>query len=148
MWDDPGPVDVLDCDALLDAIGARTDAPGSGSTAALVGAMAAALCAKAARFSSDDGAVAQAEHLRRRLTRLAHEDAEVFCEALRNLSEPREEDPDRRDFELGQSLAAAADAPLRIADACADVADLAADLARRGKPKLQADAAGAAVLAE
>ena len=148
MWDDPGPVDVLDCDPLLDALAARTAAPASGSTAALVGAMAAALCAKAARFSADDGAVAQAEHLRRRLAGLAHEDAEALVEALRHLSEPREPDPDRRDYDLGRALAAAADAPLRIADACADVADLAADLAQRGKPELQPDAAGAAVLAE
>jgi formiminotetrahydrofolate cyclodeaminase len=148
MWDDPGPVDIPDCEELLDAIAARTASPAGGSTAALVGAMAAALCAKAARFSADDGSVAQAEHLRRRLTALAHEDAEALVEARRHLSEPREEDADRRDFELGRSLAAAAEVPLRIADACADVAALGADLAQRGKPDLQPDAAGAAVLAE
>src|SRR3954449_9976729 len=99
MWDDPGPVDVLDCEALLDAIGARAPAPGVGSTAAIVGAMAAALCTKTARPSEDAGAAggrppphekappplpedagaaAQGEHLRGRLTALAHEDAEAF----------------------------------------------------------------------
>ena len=141
-------MDVLDLDALLDAIGARTLAPASGSTAALVAAMAAALCTKVARFSEDDGAAAQAEALRRRLTALARQDAEAFDAALRTLDEPRDSDPDRRDWALGRSLAAAADVPLKIAEAAADVADLGAELARRGKPDLQPDAAGAAVLAE
>jgi len=141
-------VDVLDIRGLLDAIGARSPAPGGGSTAALVGAMAAALCAKTARFSNDDGAVAQARALELRLLALAPEDARVFETALRRLDEPRDPDPDRRDYELGRSLAAAADVPLRIADVCADVADLAADLAERGKADLQPDAAAAAVLAQ
>lgn len=137
----------LDIDTLLNAVGARTPAPGSGSSAALVGAIGAALCAKTARFSADDGAVAQAEALRRRLQTLAVEDARVFTEALEHLDEPRDPDPDRRDFALGRSLERAADAPLRIAEACADVAELAAELASTGKPDLQADAAAAAVLA-
>jgi formiminotetrahydrofolate cyclodeaminase len=141
-------VSALDIDPLLDAVGARTAAPGSGSVAAVVGALAAVLCTKTARFANDDGAAAQAEHLRRRLTRLAHEDAEAFVRALRNLDEPRDPDPDRRDWELGRSLAAAADVPLRIAEACTDVALLAADIAERGKVELQPDAANAAVLAE
>ncbi|MDX6442658.1 MAG: Formiminotransferase-cyclodeaminase, partial [Gaiellaceae bacterium] len=58
MWDDPGLVDVLRIEPLLDALAAKEPAPGGGSAAALVGAMAAALCAKVARFSGDDGAVA------------------------------------------------------------------------------------------
>jgi formiminotetrahydrofolate cyclodeaminase len=141
-------VSALDIDPLLDAIGARTASPGIGSAAALVGAIAAAVCTKSARFAFDEGAAAQAEHLRLRLTRLAHEDADAFHLALQHLDEPRDPDPDRRDWELGQSLAAAAEVPLRIAESCVDVAALAADLAQRGKAEIQPDAAGAAVLAE
>jgi len=141
-------VDVLDCDALLDAIAAPAPAPGSGSTAALVGAMAAALCTKAARLSDDGGAAAQGEHLRRRLTILAREDADAFAAALHTLDEGGEPDPARRDWDLGRALAVAADVPLRIAEVCADVADLGADLSQRCKPEVQPEAAGAAVLAE
>ena len=141
-------MDVLNIDGLLDALAAREPAPGSGSAAALVGAIAAALCAKVARFSDDEGAVAQAEALRRRLAVLAREDAEAFVVALRSLDEPRDADPETRDWKLGRSLAAAADPPLRIAEACADVAALGADLARRGKADLQVDAHNAATLAE
>src|SRR5205823_1831406 len=70
MWKHLGPVDVLDLSGLLDAIGSRKPAPGSGSAAALVGAMAAALCTKTARFSNDDGAVAQGRALERRLLQM------------------------------------------------------------------------------
>ena len=141
-------MEVLRIEPLLEAIGARAPAPGGGSTAALVGAMAAALCTKTARFANDDGAVAQALVLEDRLLKLAPEDAEVFDVALRTLDEPRDPDPDRRDWQLGRTLAAAADVPLRIAEASADVALLAADLAERGKPDLQPDAAAAALLAQ
>jgi formiminotetrahydrofolate cyclodeaminase len=148
MWDDRASVQGLEFDALLDRIASRSAAPGSGSTAALVASMAAALCTKIARFSDDDGSAAQGEALRRRLTALAEQDAVAFEAALRTLDEPRESDSDRRDWQLGRSLAAAADVPLRIAEVCADVADLGADLAARCSPDLQPDATGAAVLAE
>jgi methenyltetrahydrofolate cyclohydrolase len=141
MWDDPGLVDVLRIDALLDALAAEEPAPGGGSAAALVGAMSAALCSKVARFSADEGAVAQAEALRRRLVALAAEDAAAFTAALDQLRERRD------DFDLGRALAVAADVPLRIAAACADVAELGGALAERGKADLQPDARAASILA-
>ncbi len=141
MWDDSGPVDVPRIDDLLDALAADTPAPGGGSAAALVGAIAAAVCAKVAQFAGDGGSVAQAAALCRRLTQLADEDARVFANALGEL--------DRRDddFKLGRALDQAAETPLRIADACVDVALLAAALAADGSPELQPDARAAAALA-
>ncbi|MDX6424690.1 MAG: methenyltetrahydrofolate cyclohydrolase [Gaiellaceae bacterium] len=140
MWDDPGPVDVLRIDPLLDALASDQPAPGGGSAAALVGAMAAALCAKVAQFSTDGGSAAQAAALARRLTALAAEDARLFTTALSELE--RRDD----DFKLGRALEQAADAPLRIAEACADVAALASALAE-GASEHQADARSAAALA-
>ncbi|MDX6450405.1 MAG: methenyltetrahydrofolate cyclohydrolase [Gaiellaceae bacterium] len=141
MWDDPGPVDVPRIDALLDALASDQPAPGGGSAAALVGAMAAALCAKVALLSEDGGSTAQAAALCRKLTALAEEDARLFKTALSEL-ELRDDD-----FKLGRALEQAADAPLRIAEACADVAALASALAGHGAPALQADARSAAALA-
>jgi formiminotetrahydrofolate cyclodeaminase len=140
MWDDPRPVDVLRIDPLLEALASDQPAPGGGSAAALVGAMAAALCAKVAHFSANAGSLAQATALARRLTALAAEDARLFTTALSEL--------DRRDddFKLGRALEQAADAPLRIAEACADVAALAAALAEAASEH-QADARSAAALA-
>ena len=141
MWNDPGFVDVLRIDPLLDAFAAEELAPGGGSAAALVGAMAAALCEKVARFSDDGGSLAQAEALRRRLAALAPEDAEAFASALEQLRTRTD------NFDLGRALMQAAAVPLRIAEACADVAELAAALAETGKAYLQPDARAASVLA-
>jgi methenyltetrahydrofolate cyclohydrolase len=141
MWDDPGPVDVLRIEPLLDALASDQPAPGGGSAAALVGAMAAALCAKVAGFSTDGGAGAQAAALCRRLTALADEDARLYENALSEL-ELRDDD-----FKLGRALEQAAEAPLRIAEACADVAVLASALAEHGSAAHQADARSAAALA-
>lgn len=140
MWDDPGSVDVPRIDALLDALASEEPAPGGGSAAALVGAMAAAVCAKVARFAGDGGSVAQAAALCRKLTALAEEDARLFSSALSELE--RRDD----DFKLGRALEQAAGAPLRIAEACADVAALASALGE-GAPEGEADARSAAALA-
>jgi methenyltetrahydrofolate cyclohydrolase len=140
MWDDPRPVDVLRIDPLLDALASDQPAPGGGSAAALVGAMAAALCAKVAQFAADGGSAAQAAALARRLTALAAEDARLFTTALSELD--RGDD----DFKLGRALEQAADAPLRIAEACADVAALASEIAE-APSRHQADARSAAALA-
>lgn len=141
MWDDPGSVDVPRIDPLLDALASEAPAPASGSAAALVGAIAAAVCAKVARLSDDGGSTAQAAALCRRLTSLADEDARHFNVALAELE--RRDD----DFKLGRALEQAADAPLRIAEACVDVAVLGAALAEGGTAALQPDAQAAAALA-
>jgi formiminotetrahydrofolate cyclodeaminase len=141
MWDDPGPVDVPRIDTLLDALASEEPAPGGGSAAALVGAIAAALCAKVARLSQDGGSTAQAAALCRRLTALAEEDARLYAAALSELA-LREDD-----FKLGRALEQAADAPLRIAEACADLVALASALAEHGASAHQADARAAAALA-
>jgi formiminotetrahydrofolate cyclodeaminase len=67
---------------LLDAIGARTPAPASGSAAALTGALAAALAEMAARYADDDASVGRATELKARLLALADEDAVVYSAFL------------------------------------------------------------------
>lgn len=144
---------ALDGRALLDLLARRGPGPAVGSAAALVTATAAALVAKAARTSTAhwDGApaaAAQAEALRARAAPLAQADADAYAAAVARLDEPREEDPDRRNFQLGRALDAAAVIPLRIAATAADVAALAAEVAEHGNPSLRPDATGAALLAE
>lgn len=143
----------LETRALLDLLARRGPGPAVGSAAALVAATAAALVAKAARTSTavwEDalGAAAQAEALRSRTSPLAQADADAYAAAVERLDEPRDPDPDRRDFQLGRALDAAAVVPMRIAAAAADIAVLAAEVAERGNPNLRPDATGAALLAE
>jgi methenyltetrahydrofolate cyclohydrolase len=146
--------DLLDLSlrAFLDAVATDEPAPAGGSTAALAVAMAAALVAKVARVSSDwpeaGSAVAQAERLRKRIAPLAQSDAEAYEEALAALHLPEQLEPEVRDLAIGQVLARAAEIPLVIAEAGADVASLAAVVADRGALERRGDAIAAAILAE
>ena len=136
-----------------DTISAETSAPGGGSVAAVVGAMAASLTAMAARFSKEQwedaaGAVAQAEALKARLLPLADEDARAYENVLLALRLPKDVDEELRDAAIGDALSRATDVPLAIAEASVDVATLACELAQRGNQNLHGDAAAAVFLAE
>ena len=54
---------------------------------------------------------------------------------------------EQRDWEIGRAFARAAEPPLEIARVAADVAELAAQLAEGGDPRVRADAIAAAALA-
>jgi formiminotetrahydrofolate cyclodeaminase len=127
----------------------RTGRPAvAGPATAQAGAAAALVVAAAARDAGDRTGAAQAESLAARLARLAEEDAEALAAARAAFpdSEPAVPDP-RRDFALGKVLDRAAAAPLAIAEACADVADLARGLAERVDPAFAPDLEAAARLA-
>ena len=131
---------------LLSSLASRASAPAAGSAAAASAALAAALVAKIARGSDQPGIAAQADALAARLTELAAEDADAFEAATLALAEPRG-DSDGRDFRLGTALHRAADVPLRIAEAAADVVTLAGSIASLAPPGERGDATGAALLA-
>jgi methenyltetrahydrofolate cyclohydrolase len=135
----------------LDDVAARGRTPGGGSAAALVTALAAALLAKIARTSTawpeSRGIAAQAESLRDRAAPLAQADAEEYEAALQAREDDGGEAGERRDFALGRAFARAAEPPLQIARAAADVAELAVVVARNGDPAFHADAVTAALLA-
>jgi formiminotetrahydrofolate cyclodeaminase len=117
--------------------------PASGWVAGVSASFAAALVAKAAArsegWSDSAGARAQAVDLRDRRLALAVQDAQAYESALEAL--------ERRDESLAGALASAADAPLALAEAAADVALLAADATERADGASRADAAAAAALA-
>jgi methenyltetrahydrofolate cyclohydrolase len=136
----------------LDRLAAEEPSPAGGSAAALGVAMGAALIAKVAKASKgwpEAGAVvAQAERLRRRTAPLAQSDADVYEEALAALHLPEQLEPEVRDMAIGQVLARAAEIPLVIAEAGADVACLAAEVAEKGAPERRGDAIAAALIGE
>jgi methenyltetrahydrofolate cyclohydrolase len=146
--------DLLDMrlGAFLDHLATDDPAPAAGSIAALAVSMAAGLCVKAARASRDwpeaQSAVAQAERLRKRTAPLAQSDAEAYEEALAALHLPDQLEVEVRDMAIGQVFARAAEIPLVVAEAGADVASLAALIADRGAPDRRPEAVVAALLAE
>ena len=118
-------------------------APGGGPLAAQVTASAAGLLAKVARASTDSwaeaaGVAAQAESLHDRAAPLADLAARAYEEAI---------NAGGGDYELGRAYARAAEPPMRILEAAADVAELAALVARNGDPALRPDAVVAGLLA-
>jgi formiminotetrahydrofolate cyclodeaminase len=130
----------------VDAAGPKRAA--AGPVIAQAGAAAASIVCAAARDAGDGTAAAQAVALRARLERLAAEDADALAAARSALASVAEGPPsDARDFELGRTLERAAAVPLEIAEASADVAALARDLAERIDPSLAPDLEAAARLA-
>lgn len=127
----------------LEAVAARTSAPGGGAVAAVATAIAAALVEMAAQFSTKhwddaDAAAARARELRERAAPLAQADAEAYEAVIAARGEPG----------YYEALSRAADVPLAIVEAAADVAELAAELAAQGNPNLRGDAVTAVLLAE
>jgi methenyltetrahydrofolate cyclohydrolase len=136
---------------LLDDLASPEPIPGSGAASGIVIGMAAALCAMVARASADwadaKGAAAQAEALRDRAARLSDATSRAYAEALTAFRLPDELEREVRDATLGSALARAAEAPRAMAETAADVAELAAVIAREGQPALRGDAVAASVLA-
>ena len=134
---------MSDARELAGLISSGEPVPASGWVAGVSASFAASLVAKAAArsegWSDSEGSRAQAVDLRDRLLSLAAADSKAYSTALDAL--------ERRESDLGQALGAAAEAPLAIAEAAADVALLAADATERADGAVRADAAAAAVLA-
>jgi formiminotetrahydrofolate cyclodeaminase len=113
--------------------------------------MAAALVTMVARGSPDwaegAGSASRARTLRSRLTSLGDDDTAAFEHVIVTMRD-RSGTSEQRDFALGEALVRAAEVPLQIAEAAADVAEIAALAAAEGSPQLRPDATAAATLAE
>jgi methenyltetrahydrofolate cyclohydrolase len=128
----------MSLDDFLAAVAARTPAPGGGASAAAGCALGAALTEMSARFAGLDEAAHRAAELRAEGLRLAEADAAAYAPVLEALRLPAD-DP-RREPRLRAASSAAADVPLLIAEAAAEVAELARRIAQDGNPHLRGDA--------
>ena len=122
----------------LDAVPARTPAPGGGAVAAVAASLAAGLTAMAARFAPDEWerraeVVGRAEELRARVEPLADADAEAYGAFIGERSQ--------------ENVERIVAIPFEIAEVAADVAELAALVAAEGNPNVSGDAAAGGDLA-
>lgn len=128
---------------LLDGLASDRPAPASGSAAAAVAAISAALLEKVARLSARrwtgaGDARRHAQELRMRAEQLVEEDQEAYLSYVAA----------RRSGEgLSEAASRTVDVPLEIARASQQAAELALLLAREGNQALLADATTAAILA-
>ena len=143
----PRPLLDLTVAEWLDELARPSPAPGGGSALAFALASASSVLAMAARLSESGGLAAQADALKTRTAALAQVDADAYEAALGARDAHEGLRADRRDWEIGQAFARAAEPPLEIARAAADVAELAAVLVQDGDPRVRADAMAAAALA-
>ena len=138
-------------DRFLDDLEAPAPSSCGGTAAAVAAAMAAALVTMVARGSVDwedgPGIASQARALRSRLRTLGDADSAAFGLVLAAMRD-RSGTPEQRDFAIGTALVHAAEVPLQIAEAAADVAELAAVATTEGAAQLRPDATAAAALAE
>ncbi len=143
---------ALSLHAFLDELQAPAPSPSGGTAGAIAAAMAAALVTMVGRASTawadGTGVAAQAQALRERLLALGDADARAYGAVLQAMRPDERATPEQRDFAIGQALVGAALMPLAIAEAAADVAELAALASEHGKESLRPDAVVAATLAE
>jgi methenyltetrahydrofolate cyclohydrolase len=133
---------------LLEALEAPAPSPAGGTAAAAAAAMGASLVVMVAQGSPawpDGTAVAHAAAaLRDRLLGLGAEDVAAFAAVLAAYRGSAGE----ATSDLAEALLHASRVPLAIAEAAADVAELAARAQADGKPAMRPDASAAALLAE
>jgi methenyltetrahydrofolate cyclohydrolase len=129
-------------------VGARTPAPGGGSSAAFATAMAAALVEMATSFTRDDldAQFQRAGQMRTRALELAEIELHAYEPVLEALRLPHD-DPERAE-RVRAAQSEASQSPLEIARVAAELAELGAELARSGNPNLAGDAIAGALLAE
>ncbi len=141
----------------LDAIAAKTPAPGGGAVASAVGALAAALASMVVAYSlakknlaahqpALERAAKSLERARGLLLELAQEDAAAYAQVNELQRLPDSDERRRREFPV--AAAAAVQAPRATLGACCDLLRLCESLGASTNRMLRSDLAIAAVLAE
>jgi formiminotetrahydrofolate cyclodeaminase len=145
----------------LDELASNAPVPGGGSTAALTGALAAALVSMVGNLTVGKKRYAgveedvralldQSESLRRRLSDLLEADTQVYGSLSKAYRLPRATEQEKavRTAAVQGALKEAEGVPMRIAEACVEVLDLCVPMAEMGSRLAVSDAGVAALLAE
>jgi formiminotetrahydrofolate cyclodeaminase len=144
----------------LDDLASAQPVPGGGSTAALSGAMGAALASMVCRITMGKPAYVdvqpeiealldKTEYLRNRFQQLMQEDIEAYGKLAASYRLPRETDQERtfRSEEIQNQLVEAAGVPLEVVESAAQLITLCQRIAEIGSSNILSDAETAAILA-
>lgn len=145
----------------LDTLASAEPTPGGGSAAALGGALAAALVSMVCNltlgkkgYEAVQGEMeairTRSEALRGKLARLLEADTQAYQQVMAAYRLPRRtaEEKEAREATLQAALVEATEVPLAIAEACAEVMELALPAAQKGNRWAASDAGVAVLLAE
>jgi glutamate formiminotransferase/formiminotetrahydrofolate cyclodeaminase len=146
--------------AFFDQVAAGTPTPGGGTVAAFSGALAAALATMVAnltigkkKYAAHEPAMrevrARAEQARRKLMTLARSDSEAFEAVLEagRMAQSTESETEARAKAMAEANLEATRVPLRTAEVCLEVVELAAQAAQFGNVQAVTDAGVAGLLA-
>ncbi len=144
----------------LDDLASAQPTPGGGSTAALSGAMGAALASMVCRLTMGkeayasvqqemEGLLRQAEYLRLRFQQLMQEDIEAYGRLSACYKLPRERSEERavRTVAIQKQLVEAALVPLEVAERAAELIQCCQRIAEIGNTTVLSDVANGAILA-
>jgi len=145
----------------LDALASSDPTPGGGSGAALAGALGAALVSMVCNLTigkkgyedvqeAIQDVLGQTEALRAELPRLLEADTQVYERVMATYRLPRKTSDEKaaRQEAMQTALKEAAEVPLKIAECCAQIVDLALPAAEMGNAWAVSDAGVGALLAE
>lgn len=146
----------LSCNDFTAAIAAKQPVPGGGGAAALVGAMAAALCSMTGNYTTgkktyaaveDDvqRMLAEAEDVRVRLIELVDADAKAFEPLSRAYAIPKD-DPNRAEV-LEAATKTACEPPIEMMRQCARAVELLEEMEQKGSRMMLSDVGCGATLA-
>ena len=131
---------------LLAELAARSPAPGGGCASAWAGALAAALAEMVARFAHDPEAAGRTTAFRGELLAAGERELYSYEPVLEAWRLPASDSS--RQQRLDAALSEASEAPLAIARASTEVAELAGTMVAHSKPAVAGDAVTAVLLAE
>lgn len=147
-------------ESFLERLASPSATPGGGSTAAIMGAMGAALVSmvcsltlgKKGYVEAQDQmkqVLKQAQGLRRRLTSMIEDDVQAYGRVMGAYALPRGTDAERaiRSETIQEAMAEATLAPLACARACGEVMDLSRIVAEKGSLNAAGEAGVAALAA-
>jgi len=157
----PGSFLSKSVSGFLDELASSAPVPGGGSTAALTGALAAALVSMVGNLTVGkrryadveaevQGLLVRSEALRCRLSQLLEADTQVYGVLSQAYQLPRETEEEKaaRTAAIQAALKEAEAVPMQIAQGCVEVLDLCTPMAEKGNRLAVSDAGVAAVLAE
>ena len=161
MVEETGPLASKTIKGFLSETASSSPAPGGGSVAALSGALGTALSSMVCNLTigkekykdvEDEikKVLTKSEKLRKELTILIDEDTDAFNDVIKAFKMPKETDEQKkkRSNAIQQGYKTAAQVPLKTAETCEQILDIANVLAKKGNQNSITDAAVSALMAK
>ncbi len=161
MVEETGPLASKSVKGFLSELASKSPVPGGGSVAALSGALGAALASMVCNLTVGKEKykdvekevkkiIKQSEDLRKKLTKLIDEDTNAFNDVMKAFKMPKEteEQKKKRSEAIQEGYKSATKVPLKTAETCQEIFELAEFVAMKGNQNSITDAAVSALMAK